>query len=205
MTDSSQTDPNQTNSNQAQQLWQSQPVEDIKMSADVIRRRAGKFERRIFWRNLREYVSSLVAAVLFAYFFATTHALLFRIAYALFIAGLGWVVLQLHRKGSARSMPAAMGSLTCLQFFRAELVRQRDIVSNVWPWYLAPLVPGFVVLTVGYAVARPAGLAAAGWLDAVVAVLFLLVWKMNQRAARCLQRMIDELSAAENQPQSGGM
>jgi len=191
---------NEIPNNRSQELWQSQPVEGIKMSADVIRQRAGKFERRIFWRNIREYASSLVAAVLFAYFFATTHIVLFRVAYALFIAGLAWVVLQLHRQGSARSMPGGMGTLTCLQFFRADLERQRDVVINVWSWYLAPLVPGFVVLTVGSVIARPypAGLIAAAFLDAVVAVVFVLVWKMNRRAARCLQRMIDELSAAEN-------
>jgi hypothetical protein len=200
MTDQKQPDSNQIDYKQAQQLWQSQPVEGIKMSAEVIRQRAGKFERRIFWRNIREYASSLVAAILFAYFFATTHIVLFRVAYALFIAGLGWVVLQLHRQGAAKSMPAAMGALTCLQFFRAELERQREVVSSVWSWYLAPLVPGFVVLTAASVIARPypVGLAAAVLLDAVVAVVFLLVWKMNRRAARCLQRMIDELSAAEN-------
>jgi len=187
--------------NNPQQVWQTQPVEGIKMSADAIRQRAGKFERRIFWRNIREYASSLVAALLFAYFFATNHALLFRVAYALFIAGLGWVVFQLHRQGSAKNMPAELGTLTYLQFFRAELERQRDVVKNVWPWYLAPLVPGFVVLTAASVIARPnsAGLATAGLLDVVVAVLFLLIWKMNLRAARCLQRTIDDLNAAERQ------
>jgi len=196
---------NETSNKQTQELWQSQPVEGIKISADVIRRRAGKFERRIYWRNIREYASSLVAAIFFAYFFATTHIVLFRIAYALFIAGLAWVVFQLHRQGSAKSMPGAMGTLTCLQFFRAELERQREVVANVWSWYLAPLVPGFVAITAASVIARPypAGLVAATVLDAFVAVVFLLVLKMNRRAVRCLQRMIDELSAAENQPQSG--
>lgn len=185
--------------NQTQQLWQSQPVEGIKMSAEAIRSRAGKFESRIQWRNIREYVASLAAAVAFGYFFVTTHQVLFRAAYVLFIAGLGWVVVQLHRKGSARSMPAAMGTSTSVQFFRAELERQRDVVKNVWPWYLAPLVPGFVVMTAATVLARPslAGLAAAAWLDGFVAVVFVLVWRMNVRAARCLQRMIDELHAAE--------
>ncbi len=180
-----------------QEIWQHQPVEGIKMSVEEIRKRAGKFESRIVWRNVREYAASLIAAGLFGFFLIKTHDLLFRISYGLFIAGLVWVVIQLHRKGSARSVPAAMGSSTCLQFFRAELERQRDVVSNVWPWYLAPLVPGFVVLTVGYVLARPypAGLVSAVFLDAVVAAIFLLVWRMNVRAARCLQRMIDELGA----------
>lgn len=190
---------NELRDSPAQQLWQSQPVEGIKMSAETLRHRAGKFEKRIHWRNIREYVSSLVAALLFGYFFAKTHDPWSRMAYVLFIAGLGWVVIQLHRKGSARSMPAAMGTSTCLQFFRAELERQRDVVINVWSWYLAPLVPGFVILTVAYLRARsfPASLVGAAWMDGLVAVLFFLVWKMNRRAARCLQRMIDELYAAE--------
>ncbi len=184
--------------NPVQQLWQSQPLEGIKMSADAIRKRAGKFERRILWRNVREYLSSLVGAVLFGLFFAKTHDVLLRVAYVLFIAGLAWVVIQLHRKGSARSMPVSMGALPSLQFFRSELERQRDVVKSVWQWYLAPLVPGFVVLTVCYTLARPfpVGLASALLLDAAVTVLFLLVWKINMRAARCLQRIIDELDAA---------
>jgi hypothetical protein len=186
--------------NNPQQIWQCQPVEGIKMSAEALRQRSGKFERMFRWRNVREYVASLLAAMGFGYFFVTTHAVLFRIAYVLFIAGLGWVVFQLHRKGSARSMPAAMGTSTCLQFFRAELERQRDVVKNVWPWYLAPLVPGFVILTAAYmrALPFPAGLASAVWLDGVVALLFFVVWKMNRRAARRLQRVIDELYAVEN-------
>jgi hypothetical protein len=186
--------------NNPQQIWQSQPVEGIKMSAEALRQRSGKFEKMFRRRNIREYVASLLAAVGFGYFFVTTQAVLFRIAYILFIAGLGWVVFQLHRKGSSRSMPATMGTSTSLQFFRSELERQRDVVKNVWPWYLAPLVPGFVVLTVGYALARPypVGVVSAVLLDGFIAVLFFLVWKMNQRAARCLQRTIDELYAAEN-------
>lgn len=191
---------NENPANPVQQLWQNQPVEGIQMSADLLRHRAGKFERKIMRRNLREYVSSLAAAAAFGFFFATTRAILFRIAYALFIAGLGWVVFQLHRKGSARTMPADMGTSTSLQFFRAELERQRDAVKNVWSWYLAPLVPGFLLLTAGSLMARPYpyGLISAAIMDGFVAVVFFVVWRMNMRAARCLQRMIDELCAAES-------
>lgn len=191
---------NELQNNQAQQLWQSQPTEGIKMSTQAIRLRAGKFERKISHRNIREYVASLLAAMAFVYFLATTHDVLFRIAYLLFIGGMGWVVFQLHRKGAAKTMPEAMGTSTSLQFFRAELERQRDVVKNVWPWYLAPLLPGFAVLTIGYAMARPfpAGLISAVLLDVCVAVLFYGIWKMNARAARCLQHTIDELQAVEN-------
>jgi hypothetical protein len=187
--------------NPAQKLWQSQPVEATRMSAEAIRKRADKFEQRIRRRNVREYVGSMLSAMVFVYFIVQTHDLLSRIAYGMFIAGMAVIVIQLRRKGAPRSMPGAMGASTCLQFFREELERQRDVVKNVWPWYLAPLVPGFVVLTVAtvLAVPFPASLRKVVLMDIFVGGVFFLVWKLNMRAARCLQRTIDELYAAENQ------
>ncbi len=184
-----------------QNIWQNQPVEGIQMSMDEIRKRAGKFERKIIWRNVREYVSSLIAVVLFAGFFLRAHDPIARGAYVLFIAGLLWVMVQLHRKGSATSLPSSLGTSASLQYFRTELERQRDAVQSVWSWYLAPLVPGFIVLSIGYArsMPYPKGLLSAASLDAAVALLFFGIWRLNQRAGRCLQRKIDELSAAERQ------
>jgi hypothetical protein len=168
------------------------------MSAEVIRKRAATFERRILWRNVREYVASLIAAALLGYFFATAHDVLSRVTFGLFIAAMVWIVVQLHRKGSAKSMPAGVDTLTSLRFYRAELERQREAVTNVWSWYLAPLIPGFLVHTSGYAIKfpRPAAWAGLVLMDTIVAGLFYLVWRMNMRAARCLQRMIDELNGA---------
>jgi len=184
--------------NPVQKIWQDQPVEGIKMSAEEIHKRAGRFERKIRFRNVREYVASLIAVGLLGYSFLTAHGLLFRTTFALFIAGMVWIVVQLHRKGAAKSMPTGVDTLTSLRFYRAELERQLDVVSNVWSWYLAPLVPGFVVYTVGYAITfpRPAAWAGLAFMDLIVAALFFVVWKMNIRAARCLQRMINDLDSA---------
>jgi hypothetical protein len=86
-----------------------------------------------------------------------------------------------------------------VQFFRGELERQRDAIKNVWPWYLAPMVPGYVMLTIAYAVSfpRPVRWIGAGAFDLFVVLLFIGIWKVNMRAARCLQRSIDELNVAE--------
>ena len=185
--------------NPVQKLWQEQPVEGLQMSVEEIRRRAGKFERRIVRRNRRETLGCILVSGLFAYFMIGNHDLLFRIAYGLFIAGMIWVAVQLQRKGSIRNLPPTLGASTSLHFFRTELERQRDAVRNVWPWYLAPLVPGYLMLTIAYAIAFPQpvrwiGVAA---FDGFVVLIFVGVWKMNQRAARCLQKSIDELNAAE--------
>ena len=196
---------NEHPNNSTQQLWQSQPVEEIKMSADVLRQRAGKFENTIRWRNAREYVASLVALALFSYFFATAPRALLRTAFGLFIAGLLWVAIQLHRKGSARSMPVGADTLTSLRFYRAELERQRQAVNEVGSWYLAPMLPGLVMLNVARAVSAPGPVTwiSLALMNVLVAAMFFWIWKLNKRAAICLQRTIDELAAGESQPQDG--
>ena len=110
-----------------------------------------------------------------------------------------WIVLQLHRKGSAKRMPTGVDTVTSLHFYRVELERQRELVASVWSWYLAPLVPGFIVYTIGHAIRFPHPAAWAGLvlLDATVALMFFLIWKLNMRTARCLDRMIHELNGTK--------
>lgn len=186
----------ETFDNQLEQIWQSQPVEGMKMSADVIRLRATKFERKISRRNLNESVGGILAIGGFLYFFVTTHDIALRVTWGLFIAGMIWIIISLHLKGTPRTMPSAMGSSSCLEFFRSELARQRDLIKNVWPWHLAPLVPGYVALNVAYALAfrKLSGWIRLGLLDVFFVALFIGIWKMNQRKASCFQRTIDELS-----------
>lgn len=185
--------------NPVQKLWQDQPVEGIKMSAEEIRRRSGKFERRIRWRNIREYIASLIAAVLLGYFFATAHDVLSRVTFGLFIAALAWMMVSLYRKGSAKKLPEGVDTLTGLHFYRAELERQREVVRSVWWWYLAPMVPGFLVTTVGDMIKSPhlVTLAKVTIMDVCVLGMFVWVGKMNMKAARCLTRMIEELNGVE--------
>ena len=184
--------------NSVQQLWQSQPVEGTKMSIEELRRRAGKFERRVRRRNLREYVASLIAAGLMGYFYVGAHDVASRVTFALFIAAMVWIVVALHRMGSAKRTPVDMDTLTTHQFYRAELERQLAVVKNVWWWYLAPLVPGCIACTVSYVIKPHHAGAWAGliFMNALFAVSFYAVWKLNMRAARCLERMINDLNAA---------
>ena len=57
---------NEPLNNPMQELWQTQPLEGTKMSADAIRLRAGKFERRIARRNLRETIAGVVVIAPFS-------------------------------------------------------------------------------------------------------------------------------------------
>lgn len=169
------------------------------MSAEAIRLRAGKFERRISRRNLRETIIAAGVIGFFGYSLATTPQILLRITWGLFIIGMIWMTINLYRKGTPKTMPGDMGSSSCVEFFRSELERQRDLIENVWPWHLAPLVPGYLALNISY-ILGPRRLvlwAGLSFINAVFIAAFVGVWKVNQKAARCLQRSIDDLNAAD--------
>ncbi|HUI41934.1 MAG TPA: hypothetical protein VL523_08200 [Terriglobia bacterium] len=182
-----------------QSVWQNQPAEGIRMSVDEIRRRAGKFERKIYWRNAREYVAALVVVIFFGYEFWRTPDALSRVGFGLAIAGLLYLVWHLYRKGSSRGLPGEMGLASGVEFFRRELERQRDLVQHVWRWYLGPLVPGMIVLIVAFSRTNPGHMRHYGWFlgaySALAALTFVFIAKLNERGARRLQRRIDELNA----------
>ena len=161
------------------------------MSVDEIRRRAGKFQKKIYWRNAREYAAALTVVVFVGLGLWLTSDALLRVAFGLMIAGLLYVMWHLHRRGSSRSLPADLGLASGIEFYRRELERQRDLLDSVWAWYLGPLIPGFVAFIVAYHMHIGHSLA--------VTALVVFVWLLNHRAARRLQRQIDELNALEGQ------
>jgi hypothetical protein len=169
------------------------------MSAEQIRQRAVKFEKKIYWRNAREYLAAFVLVVFFAFELWRGPDPLTATGFALIIAGVLYLVWQLHRRGSARTPPANLGLTSGVEFFRRELERQRDLVKSVWRWYLGPVAPGLIVVMVGAARVNPGHSRHFGWVaaasDLFVAFVFVFIWRLNERAARKLQRQIDELGA----------
>lgn len=182
------------------QLWQSQQTEGVRMSVAEVERRAGKFQRKIWWRNLREYAAAGVVVGFFGYRLPGTADMLVRIGMGLIICGTCYLTWQLHRRGSSRRLPTQAGLSSFIEFQRRELVRQRDMISNLWTWYLGPLLPGLVVMIVAMGRANPGHLKyiwliTAVYLGVILAV-FLAIDRLNKRAARRLQRQIDELDEA---------
>jgi hypothetical protein len=190
---------NESPTNRLQEIWQCQPVEGIKMSVEEIRKRSTRFEKKIFRRNVREYVAGAIAIVFLGVSIARSHNLLDRSAFALLIAGMVYVMYQLHRRGAAKSMPASAAVGPSLDFYRSELRRQHDLTSTVWKWYLSPFVPGLVVSAIASAAhsLQPRHIAMIAFWYGLIAAFFVVVWRLNARAARCLQRKIDDLRTAE--------
>lgn len=181
-----------------QEIWQSQPTEGIKMPLDEIRRRAVKFEKRMIWLNAREYIAGAMGIVGMGYFLSHTHDLLLRIGFGLIIAGLAYALFHLYRQGRPGTASEQVGA-QCAEFFLEELERTRKLVSNVTWWYLAPLVPGLLLLAIASARIhhQPMALLRLAISNLFIAGAFIFVIRLNARAARCLQKQIDELRAVE--------
>ncbi|MBW8882518.1 MAG: hypothetical protein JF615_14190 [Asticcacaulis sp.] len=111
------------------------------MSLQAIHTRATKFQSIVFWRNTREYLASLVVAVLFGWFAYQSDNPLFRVACGLIVAGAAFVSLFLFLNGRA-DRAAATVQADCLAFHRNALRRQSRLLRGVWLWYLLPMVPG---------------------------------------------------------------
>jgi hypothetical protein len=202
---------NKYSSSDIQDLWQSQPTELPRISLEDLRGKTHKFERKIFWRNIREYAAGAFVVVCFGFYEWKFPALLLRIGSGLVIAGTIYVMFQLHRRASCHSAPADMGLSTGIEFYRKALERQRDALRGIWSWYLLPFVPGFAVFFTGTAVSQwtshPVGMASLlkgyGIVVGLVAAVFYAIWKLNQRGADKLQAQIDEMNALGSHPESG--
>jgi hypothetical protein len=181
-----------------QGLWQGQPPEGFRMSAEDVRRRADAFERTIEWRNAREYVAALIAAVCFGVIGWRTTDALVRASTILTVAGLACVVLHLRARGAARRPPAELGQTSGVEFLMRELARQRDLLRGVWRWYLAPPLPGMALYFAAVARTNPgAPRWALAFPAAAVLLVFAGIWWMNARAAAGLQRQIDEIGSSQ--------
>jgi hypothetical protein len=182
------------------ELWQGQPTEGVRMSIDQIQAVAGKFQRRIHWRNVREYVAAIAVIVFSAYEFFRGGDLLVRTGFGLIIAGTSYLIWHLLSKGSWRPLPEDAGLSSCIDFQRRQLEQQRDLVSSVWRWYLAPLAPGMAILLVAFYHANPGHVKYPALVVLPEAIFFAVisvaVARLNEKAARRLQRQIDELDEA---------
>lgn len=189
--------PNELNRKDPRNLWQSQEGDNLTISLDEIRLRATRFERRIWWRNFREYV----AGALVISFWIVIGPRIFhgweRLPIVLTIAGTIYVMVQIHRRGPARPVPADAGARAWIQFHRLELERQRDALRTVWRWYLLPIVPGLAA-TIGVLVIKRGVNAPLIGSIILGALLFVGIWALNRWGARKLDRKLQELQGEDD-------
>jgi hypothetical protein len=194
---------NNNSSDELLNLWKSQKPQSISLSAKELRDASSKLERRVYWRNIREYMGAAIVAIAFGFYMVKFQTVLLRLGSGLTIAGALFVAFHLFRKGSTAVMTTDLESKSCVEFYRTELVRQRDLLLSVWKWYLMPFVPGLGLFLLGMlqmVLRQPAshlhyGMVALwfGATFAMCAATFALVEWLNRRAAKEIQKKIDTL------------
>jgi len=176
-----------------QALWQSQPPSGHAMSIEEVREKARRLERRVARRNRREYVAAVVVvfcygSILWLVPFATA-----RVGAGLIIAATIFICYRLHVHGSAASLRTDWGMKSSLDFYRAQLERQRDLLHGVWRWCLLPFVPGLVVLLIAYAHAQPARVSFGVAYGVLALSLGVGLHALNRHVAARIQRELDRL------------
>jgi hypothetical protein len=177
-------------------LWQDQPAERLPMTVEDIRNRAGRLGKKVGWRNLREYAGAAFVVLACVAFGWREKNVTVLIGAAFMVLATAYIVYHLHRFGAVRPMPADLGLRDCLDFHRAELVRQRDLYLGVWRWYLLPMVPGWALIMIGRAIERPDRRLFTLGSTMVFLVLLIVLGKLNERIARRLQGRIEDLDRA---------
>lgn len=182
-------------------LWRQQHRDAVPLDPAALARADAHFRRRIRRRDRIEYVAGLLGAGVFA-----VAALLIpdwgvRVGCAAIILGMLIVLRNLWRRRPAA--PDAAFGAPSLAFYRAILVAQRDSLASVWRWYLAPPVPGMVLVLL--AVLRSSAERMPLWaailgvtLTALpVVAIFWGIHRLNRTAARRLDAMIAALDRGE--------
>lgn len=195
---------NKSPSSDLRNVWQNQKPEGILMSAEEIRRKAEKFERKIFWENALNYLVGFagVALLSLCLMWQILGALL-RLGMGLILVAVLYMVWQTHKRSPFRRMPAEMGVASCVEFHRRELERRRDLHRNVWKWSLGPAIPGLLVIMAGVAHMSPWNHSLRALISfdlmfaAIVVFAFAYAWRESQWRALKLQNQIDELNALE--------
>ena len=158
--------------------------------------KSSKFERKIRRRNMLEYVFGAFCIVIFgwvAWLTASEGAWLMTVGWITLIIGL---IMVLTNMALVASNLERRPELDCRGHLRAQLQRQKEALESVTRWYLAPLVPG-MVLVLGAGMFQAAG--NVGWpeaaLGAALRVSFGGIRWLNHRAARKLVDEIEQLDA----------
>lgn len=179
-------------------LWQSQAQEHEPMSLAEIHQKARKLERGVRWRNIREYVASVVVVAFFAPVLLRQDSWMMQLGAGLIILATAFVAWQMHHRTATGAIPEAGEALR--DYHRQTLIRQRDALRSVGWWYMAPFAPGMVLLMMGrwfqaHTPGRSLAMDHLGILlgSGFVVLVFAGIWWLNQVGARRIQREIDKL------------
>jgi hypothetical protein len=193
-------------------LWQRQSGSSFSMEPDEIRKRLSQFQAELRDDKILAYTLYSAMAILFAYgLIFTTQAIITRVGFLLLVLGMSFWVGQvwLYNRDRQKALvnSDAAGQTSCVEFYRAELLRQRNFYRGAWLWSrMLALFAGLVFVFMGWEPLHHwhgSGNASRAVNLLIVSTGFILgVWG-SYRSSRRLQRKIDAIDAMK-QPNEAG-
>jgi hypothetical protein len=171
--------------------WQEHAVAVPSPSLTDIHRRAYVFQQRVRLWKAFQYLMGAIIIVSYATLLFAHPSVRFDIAATLIIAGCLFGMYRMHKERSSRSVPADLGSLTCMEFHRTELLRQRAFLLRSWRYLMLPL-PGIAVLMLTQ---RLNSWLPIGEFVVIFTLMVLGIVTVRRRQARKLQTEIESFDA----------
>lgn len=177
-------------------VWKNQPLSESELDMQLVIHQAQKFQRKIRFRNLTEYLAC-GGLVVWAASVALRSAAPPVMRAGIVLIALGGLavaaILRLRGHAASHELPLAAPTREALSWHRSELIRQRDLLRAVPLWYLGPFVPGVATTLVGAWLAAPGQGLPVALTAALVAVVFAAVALLNRRASSKLDEQIAKL------------
>ena len=120
------------------------------MSLEQIRERAQQLDSRIRHRNMRRIFGAMLVIGLGAWGVWAFSNFFFRAGAALEIAAMFVVVYHLQTRSVGRTVPEDLTYGSGQAFLRRSLELRRDFVGELWAWQVVPMLPGIVLLLLGF-------------------------------------------------------
>lgn len=187
-----------------QKIWQNQPAEPLKMSANDLRRKALDRKSKARFAARFTIIIGIVCCVLFTWSIVRAHTLLARMGFGLVSLCMVYAAYHAYKWTWPQNFPEGAPIHTCIEFYRRELERERDYNRRWWRSGL-PLLTllGVAMAAVGTG-ARDAALQHP-LLNALPFLLVLAVWAVafflvrKKHGRENLQQEIEELRAFERE------
>jgi hypothetical protein len=176
-------------------IWAKQPASSggvVRLTSESIWRLANesaRFKRTIFWRDLREWLATILLAGGFLYIAFIPERIHWPMVVAAIIACIPMTYVASRRKKRPTRPAASLADH--LRDSIARVQEQIELLRSVAAWYLAPLAVSGLIFLLDSLLTAPIPPTERKLMlfpfvlgVIVTAVVFYLVWKLNQHAAR---------------------
>jgi len=189
--------PDEFPMNDPKQIWQNQPTEAFKMSAEEVRQRAQELQMKSRLATFMWVAIGLFLAIFFARMFAQIQDTVARIGLAILSLWGIYGAYHAYKWIWPGKLPPDATFATSLEFYRRELERKRDYGRHIWRR------SGLLVCFLGLAILvgpplikgleNPRLLLNAAPFFILLAIWFPLFFIIGRRQMRKLEKEIDEL------------